>query len=79
MLHVGRQGTPTVKAFNHLDMGVAQSGYSSLYVLEMRRELSSVGTEVAGGSYFLFYLTSVSDVEVSVVQEGHTHCDKLPY
>ena len=26
VLHVDRQGTPTVKAFNHLDKGVAQSG-----------------------------------------------------
>ena len=26
MLRVDRQGTPTVKAFNHLDKGVAQPG-----------------------------------------------------
>ena len=37
ILHVGKQGTPTVKAFNHLYQGMAPSGFISGYIVEMSR------------------------------------------
>ena len=66
MLHVDRQGTPTLKALDPLNRGMAQFGYTSGIVLEMRRELSSVSTMGGGTTDVLPVLTWVSDAEVSV-------------
>ena len=63
VLHVNRQGTPTL-VMDPLGRGVDQFGYTCC-VMEMRRELSSVST-VAGGSHVLPVMTWVSDAEVSV-------------
>ena len=65
MLHVDKQGTPTLKALNLLDGEVVQSGYSSTHVLETRRDLSSAITWVGGSTHVLSVLTLVSNVEVS--------------
>ena len=66
MLHVDKQGTPTLKALNLLDGEVVQSGYSSARVLETRRDLNSVITWVGGLTHVLCVLSLVSNVEVSI-------------
>ena len=66
ILHVGKQGTPTVKAFNHLYKGMALSVFISGYIVEMSRKLNHVTTMAGGTTYVLLVLTSVSNVEVGV-------------
>ena len=66
VLHVDRWGTPTVMVLGTLDGGVGQSGQRSHFVVEMKRDLSSVHILAGETPSVLPVLTLVSDVEVSV-------------
>ena len=66
VLHVDRRGTPTVMVLGTLDRGVGHYGQRSRFVVEMRRNLSSVHIMAGETPSVLPVLTMVSDVEVSV-------------